>query len=269
MPITGSFEQFRLDILDPRHGQGGGIAGQPPVYPDGSCDEGRAWAHALGSAQDRELVLLRTAALCRLPKLCPDDALDRLGQGEFLLERYPSETDDAYRARLEQAFPIYALGGTALAVISSLRAYGFGGVSALPIFEASAPIAPATSATSYGEFYVFLGPDVGDTGVLPLFLGSGTLGSPPVTYTWTLGDASSVLGSTLTRDQIVAVKRQILRWKAAHGYPVKVFLLFGSQTSADAPALCAYSIGRVLGSTPPGSCVLVLGDSFILGGYAI
>lgn len=254
---SGSFIQFRLDLLDPRHGQGGGAAGDLPRYPDGSVDEGRAWARAVGSAQDRELVLLRTAALARLPQYTPDDALDQLGQGGFVLERFPDEGDDTYRARLEAAFNTYRLGGTAAGVIASLRAYGFVDVLVLPIWQSPAPIAPATAYTSYSEFYVFLGPGFGTTGILPLILGSA----------WNLGISGSglTLGSTMTRAQIIATKRQILRWKAAHGYPVKVFLLFGAQTTADAPALTAYPIGRTIGDTLP-----ALGDAgCILGGYQI
>lgn len=218
MGNTGSFEQYRLDLLDPRHGQAGGIAGQAPVYPDGSVDEGRAWAHALGGAQDAEMTLLRTAALSRFPQYMPADGLDALGQGEFALPRMPGQSDDSYRDTLENAFPVYDIGGSADAVANALKAYGIPDVLVLPVWQSPAPFLPETSDTSYSEFYVFLGPDFGVTGIAPLVLGS-----------WTLGSAGSVLGSTMVRDQIVAVKRLILRWKAAHGYPVKVCLLFTSK----------------------------------------
>ena len=64
----------------------------------------------------------------------------------------------------------------------------------------------------YPRFYVVLGPDYGTTGIAPL------------TLPFTLGDA--LLGSTATAAQERAIKRQILKWKSAHSYPVYVFLIF-------------------------------------------
>lgn len=40
------------------------------------------------------------------------------------------------------------------------------------------------------------------------------------------------LGSTATPEEIVAVKRQILKWKSPHAYPDKVILAFDSLTSS-------------------------------------
>ncbi len=58
-------------------------------------------AGALGSAQDDEIALLKTAALASSIERCPDDALDDLGLF-YKRPRSPRETNDdtAYRARL-------------------------------------------------------------------------------------------------------------------------------------------------------------------------
>ena len=234
--MPGTFAAYRLARL------------RPPL----NGPQGETWANVLGGIQDQELALLRVAALSRFPATCPDDGLDLLGQA-FDLGRFPGESNDAYRARLAAAWPTYDIAGSAQAIVASLQAYGFVDVLVLPVWQAPAPFLPESSSTSYSEFYVFLGPDMGTTGILPLILGSWTLGSSP----------GSTLGSSATVAQITAAKRQILRWKAAHGLPIRVFLLFGSQSASAAPALCQYQIGRCLGDT-----LTILGSpGFVLGGY--
>lgn len=243
-----TFAQYRLDRLDPRHGQPGGTAGQPHTYPDGSVDEGQAWADAVGSQQDAELAALVVAAQARIPKWMPADGLDQLGNGAFALPRMPGQGDDSYRQTLGNAFPIYSLGGSAQAVINALEDYGIPDVRVIAIYDAPAPIAPETSATSYSAFYVVLGPNLGS--IAPLILGSCTLGG------------STLLGSSATPPQVTALKRIILRWKASHGYPIKILFL-DPQGNVTTSGVASYWIGRVLGDSPYplGNCTL--------GGYII
>jgi len=218
---------------------------KPPL----NGDQAETWATALGSVQDEELALLRVAALSRFPATCPDDGLDLLGQA-FALPRLPGQSNDSYRQTLANAFPTYELGGSISGVVDALKAYGFVDADVLPIFESPAPIAPETSASSYSAFYVKLGPNMGSTGVAPLTLGS-----------WILGSTTSSLGSTMSQLQLKGLKKLVLRWKAAHGYPLKIILDFGDGWTSAA----AYPLGRTLGDGLP-----VLGDvNCILGGYIV
>src|SRR6185312_15957729 len=100
--------------------------------------------------------LLRTAGLSDLPQYVPDDGLDNLGTGAFDLERYPSETNDQYRARLVNAAAAYRVAASAQAIVMQLQAYGFGDVNIVPIWQSPAPFLPETADAGYSCFYLFL-----------------------------------------------------------------------------------------------------------------
>lgn len=205
---------------------------RPPLT--GPMDE--LFARVFGDEQDRELALLRAAALSRLPATCPDDGLDLLGQA-FVLPRFPGESNDSYRARLAAAWPTYEVAGAPDALTESLRAYGFQDVT----------IARAENffyATFwYSAFIVALGPDFGSTGITADAWGS---------FTW--GDPLKTWGSTATPSQLGAVVRQILKWKAAHGMPIGITLVFGG-TPPDAlvPLVNTWGDEFTWGSTPWGT----------------
>lgn len=184
MPNTGSFEIYLQDIADPRGGA-----------------ESKAFGAGAGSVMDDEMTLLRTAGLCRLPMYCPDDGLDACGVG-FQIQRFVGESNASYRARLVGAFTAWKLGGSALAIITQLQAYGFGDVFILPVWQSPGPFAPESSLTQFDAFYVFLGPNFGTTGVT----------------------------TSLSTAQIAAVKGVILKWKDAQSLPIKIVL----QTSGTA-----------------------------------
>lgn len=186
MPNSGSFAGLRADLNDPRWGP-----------------EGLAWAAAVGGAQDAELQKLRTAALCRLPQYVPDDGLDECGKG-FVLPRFPGEANAAYRGRLVQAFAAYKIAGSAAAIITQLQAAGFGDVFLLPVWQSPAPFDPEVATTNYAEFYVFLGPSFGSTGIT----------------------------TSMTGAQVALVTGVVLKWKSAHSVPIKIVL----QTSGTAGA---------------------------------
>ncbi len=131
---AGSFVAYRQDVMDPRHGPA----------------EGVAWAKAIGGAQDKEMGLLRAAALARLPVYVPDDGLDACGVG-FLLPRMAGETNASYRARLINAWPTYAEAGSAKAIVDALHAYGITDVRVV-LEEANHGGAPSWGAfTSYAK----------------------------------------------------------------------------------------------------------------------
>jgi len=225
--------------------------------------DGAALQTVLGQDQDAAVRSLEDTVKMASPYLCADDALNACGR-RFNLPRYDGEPNgtaplggpggqgaSGYRGRLCAAWDAWQWAGTAKAVTDQFVAYGFGAVTVLPVYQAPAPFLPETSSTSYSEFYVFI-TDMGSTGIVPLVLGS-----------WTLGSASSILGSTMTAAQLAAVKRIILKWKGTHGLPIKLFLVFAGQAIADAPALAQYPIGRTLG----GQLTVLGSPGFVLGGY--
>jgi Phage tail protein (Tail_P2_I) len=208
-----------------------------------SGDFGQAVAAETGSMRDDELALLRVALLSRLPSRCPDDALDVLGP-TFGLERYPADTNDTYRARLVQAWPTRMLAGADGAVIGQLTAFGIPDV--LLMRDADGQFGPGAPGAYYSELWPFLGPNFGSTGIAPLLLGGFVLGP------------TTTLGTTATPAQITTIKKIILRWKATHGYPVRIFLVFGN-----APAGPLLGVGFL--PQPPEPFGLILGG-FALGG---
>ena len=197
MGNTGSFAGFRADVNDPRRG------------PDGLL-----WAGVVGGVQDTEATMLRAALLAHYPAQVPDDGLDALGNGAYGLPRYPDEDNATYRARLVAAWQIYSLAGSPKGVIDSLNAWGLPDVAIFASYQAA--FGPGWQNSDYSEFWPWLGPGYGSTGIGPLLWEV-----PPWDSGWTWD-------STATRDQIVAIKQQVLRWKAVHGYPVRIFLVFGA-----------------------------------------
>lgn len=185
------------------------VAELPAILNDA---QGIAWAKGMGDVQDEQMSVLRIAALSRLPLLAPDDALDALGQW-LLLPRYSGEVDgtttSGYRGRLCAAWPTWLKAGSAQSVIDSLNGYGIPDVEIFADYQGT--FAPGAW---FSRFWVILGPDFGDTGIAPL------------TMPFVLGDPLATLGSTATTDQIKAIKKQVLKFKAAHGYPCRIFFRF-------------------------------------------
>jgi hypothetical protein len=76
---------------------------------------GRAWATSLGAAQDAEALLLREVGRSRSIQRCSDDALDPVIGSAYRRARAPremfddggNEGNDAYRARLSNAWPFW------------------------------------------------------------------------------------------------------------------------------------------------------------------
>jgi len=185
----------------------------------------QAFLELLGEEKDLALVDLREAIKARWPGIGPFSALGLQGQG-FDVERFPGETDEAYTARLSSAWETHKLAGTKRAIIESLRAYGV--PDALVFEDWEGAFAPGDW---YSRFWVVLGPDF------------GSLGLHPLSMPFELGSAT--LGTSATLDQVRAIKRQILKWKDTHGFPVGVVLRFG-----DAPIL---GVGLALGFPLGGS----------------
>lgn len=83
---------------------------------------GQAWATALGSAQDDEMVPLRVAAVARSTLKAPDDALVPVVGAGYLLPIAPREMLNlpAYRARLASAWPFWESAPLAVGGVTTL-----------------------------------------------------------------------------------------------------------------------------------------------------
>lgn len=229
------------------------IAELPTAFRD---PEGEAWATGMGTVQDGEAALLRTAALAGVPQYCPDDALDQVG-GWMGIPRLDGEVDGTtttgYRGRLCSTFTIWEKAGAPQSIIDSLVAYGIADVTVeLDYTDVWMP------GDWYSRFWVVLGPTMPWTEVL--------LG------TWVLGEGT--LGSSATRAEVIAVKKQVLQWKDVRGYPVAVVLNwndiqppFGADVTMGAtilgggPNFTRWEIGKIYGL-----------DTFMpytLGGYTL
>jgi len=162
---------------------------------------------AYGRGQDVDLETLKLGMYLRWANTCPDDALDRVGVRFKLPRLGPDETNDSYRARLIAVWETWIFAGTTKAIVDSIRAWGIPDVEVYRDYEGH-----FASGEWYSRFWVVLGPNYGTKAFQPLTMPF----VQPVT-----------MGSTATIAQVNELKRQLLQWKAPHGYPVKVILRFG------------------------------------------
>jgi hypothetical protein len=233
------------------------LAELPPCL-DGP--NGQGTARVLGSCQDDEQELLTHSILLRYPPRTPPDALGRLGASSGI-ERYAGEVDglplppSGYHGRLLARWDTWTKAGSAQGIVDSLTAYGITDVMVYQDFE-GAPVPGAW----YSRFYVVLGP------VLPW--------DPMILGTWVLGE-SGTLGSSATVAEIRAVKLQVLKWKAAHAYPVRIILDFGAvaASSIDAVIYEASGFGPTVGDSAFWHIGKLFGTDtnmpFTLGGYEV
>ncbi|HMV65513.1 MAG TPA: hypothetical protein PKA64_01590 [Myxococcota bacterium] len=205
--------------------------------------EGRGYARGLGAAVDERAAVLRTAALARNPRRCPDDALDAVGQA-YNLPHFDGEPNgdltSGYRGRLCAAWDTWDKAGSADAIIASLKAYGFTDVevyATCPQYREDGTVVPAwTSADgNYADFWVKIGPDFGALGPIG-----------PLVMPFTM---PSTLGSTAPQSVIKAIKGQVLRWKAAHAFPRRVIFHF-SGVLLGPPLVMPFTMGGSAASFP-------------------
>ena len=215
---------------------------------------GQLLGSTLGAQQDEEVEALRTAVLSRVPERCPDDALDFVGR-HFNIERYAGEPHDSYRARLTEAFAAWAKAGSPESIEDQISAFSITGcdVRVYEDFEGH-----WFQGDIYSRFLVVIGPSF------------GALGFEPLTAPFT---TPATGGSTATIQQVRAIKRIVLKWKSAHGYPVFIVLRFGDvvlgNVNSKAPftppidgVRCVWDIGKLIvdniGTGP-----------FVAGGYEV
>lgn len=189
MPLDSSFRAYRLSTL--------------PASINGPF--ARQLTGALGEMQDEELGLLETAVKCRLPKFCPDDGLDKLAR-VFAIERYAGESASAHRARLAAAFPTWERAGSAASIETQLEAFGFTSARCWEYYEA-----PLAQGGNTASFFVELG------------TGQGIEEQEWGSFTWGEG---TTWGTTATEEQLDAIMRIVVKWKAAISLPVSVVFHF-------------------------------------------
>jgi len=81
---------------------------------------GAFWLNALGKVKDSLAQRAREGVKARLPGEAAPDGLAAIGS-ERGLDRYPPDTDDGYRVRLEDAWSLWEWGGTAKGVLDELN----------------------------------------------------------------------------------------------------------------------------------------------------
>lgn len=111
--MARSFKDFLLDLL-------------PPWLRDPA---GEAWPRSTGDAMDDILARARAGVRDHLPIATPSytppaDALDAIG-AERQLPRAVGEGDADYMARLRGSFDAWASSGTALGLLTALKALGY------------------------------------------------------------------------------------------------------------------------------------------------
>ncbi len=206
---------------------------------------------AYGRGQDVDLELLKEGMLARWPTTCPEDALDRVGVTFGLPRLGVDETNESYRGRLLKVWETWIWAGTRLAIIKSIQAWGIPDVEVYRDHDGH-----FASGFWYSRFWVVLGPNYGTKALQPLT-------APFVT--------PATGGTTATSAQVAEIKRQILFWKAPHGYPVKIILRFGGVilgnvnstppfTPPDGGVVITWRIGKLIGDT-------VITTPFETGGY--
>jgi len=210
--------------------------------------QGQGIVSALGTAQDDEQILLTKSILLRYPARLPDDALDIFGT-DSSIERFDGEPNGTaipptgYRGRLIARWDTWKKAGSAQAIIDSLNAWGLPHVQIAQDFEGH-----YFQGTMYSRFEV----------IIRTYPGIDPLYFRPLSAPFT-PDASGTItgGSTATIFQVRAIKKQVLKWKAAHSYPVRVIIAFDDVilgninstppfTPPDPSQACLWNLGKLV-----------------------
>jgi hypothetical protein len=241
--MKGSFEESRKQAL--------------PAFLDDEVGQG--FEGVRGAAQDVEVRLLEDGRRARMLDFAPDDALDHLAR-QAVLPRVRDEPDALLRARLRDPWATWADGGLRRGVISQIGTLSFNsdesGLSLVDtrVYEDLNGLDAALDwewcaapGEWYSRFWVVIGPRMP---WLPMVT--------PFVTTDDGDDGTTTLGSTATRAEVLAMKREILKWKSPHGYPVAVILSFeGTPLQGDdlttpfetGEVPCVWWMGKLFGVT--------------------
>ncbi len=197
---------------------------------------GRNWADAHGASEDDLVALTKEAVTAPWPSLGPVDALPLMGE-DAQFERGPTESEEAFRARLLAAFDAWAWAGTKKGLLQyALGPAGFpnAGVivsdlsSDLALFEADGTrhaiggVPPDGDLSKWARFWVVIAEP-----------------HPWTRRAWDSGwDYDVPSGSTWDSDALVGevarVERLVKQWSPGHAKAMGVFVVFGSSLVPDA-----------------------------------
>lgn len=142
----------------------------------------------------------------------------------FDLERLGSMTDAQYDDYLESTWNVHSLGGTAVAIVGALHAYGIVDVD---VAEEWMPGGwPGWGGTfNSHRLRVIVGPNF------------GTLGWGPMTFPFPL-DGTAILGvSGVTQTQLNDIAHLVRRWKDAAALPLDIVFRFAGSLVLDATGI--------------------------------
>ncbi len=111
---------------------------------------GKAWGRAFGLEKDDVVTSMKLAVRSGFIDDAPTDALDRHG-ADVVFERFPSEDEEDYRARIAAAWDLWPTAGTKGALELAISQLGLAGTLYLP--GDFAPDAPPSSGWAKWWFY--------------------------------------------------------------------------------------------------------------------
>ncbi len=224
---------------------------------------GKAFQASIGAAQDEEELLLKKGVLLRTIDNASDDSLDFIG-GNFDEPRFADESNDHYRARLPLVWDWKAQLGTKEGIINPL-------VSFADALDPSTPMRVEVKEdwqwhAAHGAWYSRIWVLLSNTPWLPLTppFQAGFIGAPNANR-----DNIRTLGSTATRAHVVEVKKQILKRKAPHAYPIAVLVFFEDSAVLGAGLRMPFQTGAHTCVWPMGRSFLPRRAPFKSGGFLI
>ena len=174
---------------------------------------GTAWAQGHGELEDACLALAKDAVLQGFVLSAPADSLSRHG-ADAGLARGPSETDDAYRARIAGAWEAWQWAGTRYGITVALGLLGYGYPSVWSYRE----LPPDTDTSRWSRVVVvYRG--------LPAWDGTATWDG---TDTWDSVRSPDALEGYTEADIAPDLRRALRKWVNARDVVDRVVVAYGS-----------------------------------------
>jgi len=189
---------------------------------------GAGWLEAHGLIKDGLVEGARQATKARFVSVAPSDALPYAASDRGL-ERMPHDTEATWRARLGQAWELWAWAGTRKGVVDALERTAI--ASSVAIYDAHQWNA---GTGSWARFWVVLQTDFGPPPIC---------GAPGLS----VGQPDLLCGLTgATSVQINAILRAVRLWRPPHAFCEAIILKLGEAHLCGEGALCG-APGLVVG----------------------
>lgn len=218
--------------------------------------DARKYLHGLTHWFDLEIEATEEAIRARFPDTGPDDAIDYQAHDRDL-PRYPGESTASVRERIKDPFEVWKWGGTKgstsepSGVERALAAMGCEDIGVYEDWEYH-----SMDGEWYSRFVVVIGDGASDpapwAGLVAPF-------TTPATS-----------GTTATREEVLRVVREVIKWKAPHGYPVRVIVLVNDAAVSGPtliPPFTAYDEAPVYWEIGKCQAGTQFTAPFIAGGY--